>query len=340
MVFASRLIYEKRMKNFSCDCGKNLFFENTKCLNCDEVVGFDSSCFQMFPLSTPDEQGQPRVLCKNSADFDVCNWFVTQPGKQYCISCGLNHTIPNLLKPGRRHWWKNLEHAKRRLIFSLLALGLPVVGRDADPLGLAFEFIEDQRTNPGVLEKHVATGHDNGLITINIAEADTVKREISRQFAGELYRTLLGHFRHESGHYYFASLVSGEAIGPFRELFGDERQDYAAALKFYYANKFKMESKTDLISNYAQAHPLEDWAEVWAHYLHMVDTLETAGEYKLQQGSTHLDDIDELLMKWSELSIVLNSLNRSMGLEDAYPFVLSEQTFRKLRFVHALIYPS
>ena len=319
-----------------------LFFENTRCLNCGRQVGFDPDTRAMYPLPERElEDGTkvPVVLCRNAADYDVCNWLVTESGTQYCISCNLNDTIPNLKVAKRRRWWKSLEYAKRRLIYSLLSLNLPVQGKHVEEGGLAFQFIEDKRTNPNVFEEHVNTGHDNGLITINIAEADHVRREISRQFTGELYRTLLGHFRHESGHYYFTRLVSGGgAIERFRELFGDEQRDYAAALQYYYTNKDTMVRNPDLISHYAQAHPLEDWAEVWAHYLHMVDTLETAGEYNLHQGSAHFDDIDDLLLKWSELTIMMNALNRSMGLEDAYPFTLSELTQAKLRFVHELIY--
>ena len=143
----------------------------------------------------------------------------------------------------------------------------------------------------------------------------------------ERYRTMVGHFRHESGHYYFSRLVNTESLLlEFRGLFGDERQDYASALNDYYANKDSMVRDPNLISHYAQAHPYEDWAEVWSHYLHMVDTLETAATYGMQQGSEAFDDIDQLLSKWSELSMMLNSLNRSMGLEDAYPFVLSDLT--------------
>lgn len=329
------------MKNFTCNCGQTLFFENTHCLQCDSRVGFDPSTFTMRAFAEDHTRWQGTSLCRNGHDYGVCNWLVADPGVDYCLSCELNHTIPNLMEAHRRRWWKSLEHAKRRLIYSLLALKLPVCGRKQEVGGLAFEFIEDRRTNPEVFEHHVSTGHENGLITINVAEADHVSREISRQYTGELYRTLLGHFRHESGHYYFTRLLGSEpSIRQFRELFGDERSDYSAALEAYYANKYVMVRNPDLISHYAQAHPLEDWAEVWSHYLHMADTLETAGEYHLQPGASHLGDIDEMLLKWSELSIMLNSLNRSMGLEDAYPFILSELTLRKLRFVHGLIYPS
>lgn len=332
------------MKRFSCSCGQPLFFENTRCLQCDSQVGFDPSRFEMYPLTDNSYLDAPAGkigLCKNSADYDVCNWYVRQAGDAYCISCELNHTIPNLLEPTRRRWWKSLENAKRHLIYSLLILKLPVIGRRLDKHGLAFEFIEDKRTNPDVYEEFVNTGHLNGLITINITEADQVKRAETRAYTGELYRTLLGHFRHESGHYYFTRLIRSDSLSQqFRDLFGDERVDYQAALNRYYANRSTMVRDSQMISHYAQAHPLEDWAEVWSHYLHMVDTLETAGEYRMQLGAGDVDDIEETMLKWSELTMILNALNRSMGLEDAYPFVLSELTFKKLRFVHDLIYPS
>ncbi len=279
--------------------------------------------------------------CKNSIDYDVCNWLVNDPAAEYCLSCELNHTIPNLLDEKRRAWWKSLEYAKRRLIYSLLSLNLPVVGKHEDPTGLAFKFMEDQRTNPEVFEAHVNTGHLDGMITINIAEADRVKSEIARQDTKELYRTVLGHFRHESGHYYFLKLINtDQRRQQFRELFGDYTQDYSKALQEYYKDNFVTPHDPDMISHYAQSHPWEDWAEVWAHYLHMIDTLETANQYRVKQSSAQFDDIDNTLDKWAELTLLLNSLNRSMGLEDAYPFVLSELSLRKIRFVHGLIYPN
>ncbi|MBL4728189.1 MAG: putative zinc-binding metallopeptidase, partial [Gammaproteobacteria bacterium] len=168
-----------------------------------------------------------------------------------------------------------------------------------------------------------------------------VKSEIARQYTRELYRTLLGHFRHESGHYYFLKLITGDAIKlQFVKLFGDYKQDYGKSLKEYYKNHLVSPYDPSMISHYAQSHPWEDWAEIWAHYLHMIDTLETANQYRLRQSSAQFDNIDNTLRKWGELTLLLNSLNRSMGLEDAYPFVLSELSLKKLRFVHGLIYPN
>ena len=331
------------MIDFHCECGQKLFFENTSCLQCGVRVAYDPAARRMLPLAATDAGAAPRSpagsLCRNGLDHGVCNWIVSEPGQEYCISCRLNQTIPNLTGLDRLYWWKQLENAKRRLIYGLLQLKLPVAGKRESQSGLAFRFIEDRRSNPDVREEHVYTGYSDGVVTINVAEADIVRREIERQHSGELYRTLLGHFRHESGHYFFDLLVDSDARRwRFRELFGDERIDYRAALSRHYAAP--PARNYNCISAYAQSHPLEDWAEVWAHYLHMNDTLETAGSYGLPHGAEADDTLADLLRKWSELTILLNSLNRSMGLEDAYPFVLSEAVVSKLRFVHSLACPS
>ena len=327
------------MIDFKCACGQTLFFENTTCLRCGGRLGYDPRSRRMLRLSTAageTPQSEVGPLCRNGVDFGVCNWVALDAGKEFCVSCRLNETIPNLVDNDRLHWWKQLENAKRRLIFGLLQLKLPITGKHEAEGGLAFRFIEDRRSNPHVAEEHVYTGYGDGVVTINVAEADEVRREMARKNSGELYRTLLGHFRHESGHYYFHLLIDGEPrLARFRELFGDERRDYGAALERYYSGPRIRDP--DFISAYAQSHPFEDWAEIWAHYLHMTDTLETAGCYGLPQGSDHFDSLEGLLRKWSELTILLNSLNRSMGLEDAYPFVLSEATLKKLRFVHELV---
>ena len=328
------------MIDFQCECGQKLFFENTACLRCGSRVAYDPVQRRMLPLTPGAVPRNPAgTLCRNGMDHGVCNWTVSEPGEDWCLSCRLNQTIPNLNDADRLHWWKQLEYAKRRLIYGLLQLGLPVAGKRESAAGLAFRFIEDQRSNPDVREEQVYTGYADGVVTINVAEADIVRREIERRHSGEQYRTLLGHFRHESGHYYFELLVNSDTRRErFRSLFGDERQDYAEALERYYAAPPARDP--EYISAYAQSHPVEDWAEVWAHYLHMSDTLETAAFHGLPQGAGHFDSLDDLLRKWSQLTMLLNSLNRSMGLEDAYPFVLAGATLRKLRFVHELLCPS
>ncbi len=349
------------MRNFTCVCGQGLFFENTLCTACGRRLGFDPQVGELVALESVQAEpsgvlwrsvnsGVTYRLCRNDLDFHVCNSLVSEADQQYCLSCRLNHMVPGLASseraPERRERWARLEQAKRRLLFTLLAMGLPVVSKsESQSHGLAFAFLEDQRSNPEVLEQHVLTGHWQGLITVNLAEADHVERERVRQGLGESYRTLLGHLRHESGHYFFQQRVvqQGELDG-FRELFGDERQDYDAALAAYYAQPMPPRKRPEMISAYAQAHPLEDWAECWAHYLHMMDTLETASDYGLvPDGVVDLrrqPDIEWCFWQWSRVSVAMNALNRSMGLDDAYPFVHSALSLRKLRYVHQRIYPS
>lgn len=336
------------MKVFQCNCGQTVYFENTRCIQCASALGYAPELQCMLTLSALGEnqwlgnnQKQYR-LCKNHIDYQLCNWLVPlDSNERYCLSCRLNQMIPALIIPERRQWWSNIEAAKRRLLYSLLQLNLPLQGKAQDPAqGLAFAFMEDQRHNPWVTEEFVLTGHAAGLITVNLAEADDIKRERTRQHMGEAYRTLLGHFRHESGHYYFDRLIANSHhLQRFRELFGDETRNYEASLNDYYANPKRNDWQNHYISAYAQAHPLEDWAESWAHYLHMIDTLETGSSF----GIINIDPIhskfDDWLENWMSLTVALNALNRSMGVPDAYPFVLSATAITKLRFVHQLIDP-
>ena len=195
------------------------------------------------------------------------------------------------------------------------------------------------------------TGHDNGLITIALTEADDVEREKMRTALHEPYRTLLGHFRHEIGHYYWDRLVDdGGRLDAFRALFGDDRADYAEALQRYYDNGAPPDWQTRFVSAYAASHPWEDFAETWAHYLHIIDTLEIAGAFEISvhpriartdalDATVDFDpyratDVHRLVDTWLPLSLALNSLNRAMGQPDLYPFVLSDPAIAKLGFVH------
>jgi hypothetical protein len=243
-----------------------------------------------------------------------------------------------------------MELAKRRLLYTLLRLGLPLQGRpEENRPALQFNFLADAPGGHTVL-----TGHENGLITLNIAEADDAEREKRRVGCSELYRTLLGHFRHEIAHYYWDQLIDGTPrLARFRELFGDETQDYSSALQTHYTRGAPADWQTRHVSAYASAHPWEDWAETWAHYLHMVDTLETAASFGLQLKPKHpaapvmtakprpADPIaagfDRILKQWLPLTYALNSLNRGMGLPDLYPFVLSTPAIEKMRFIHDTI---
>ncbi len=295
-------------------------------------------------------KGKTYRLCENYTKYNVCNWAIpAEAPDRLCPSCRLTRIIPNLANPGNQEKWCRLEVAKRRLVYTLIEFGLPIASTAEDPKkGLEFRFIEDPPGGPRVL-----TGHDEGIITINIAEADDVERERARVSMHEPYRTLLGHFRHEIGHYYWDLLIKDTSrLEGFRKIFGDEQQDYNQALQTHYGNGPRPDWQQRFISAYASVHPWEDWAETWAHYLHMTDALETAAVCGLSLKPDRPDEpvmekqpvkpvqkqtFDEIITLWFPLTYVLNSLNRGMGLPDAYPFVLQPPTIEKLRFIHELI---
>ncbi len=272
----------------------------------------------------------------------------------FCIACRLNQTIPDLSAPGNQLLWQRLETEKRRLVYSLLRLGLPVVPRSQDAAGLAFDFLADPA--PSFNEGgRVLTGHAAGLITLNVAEADPVVRERMRAEMAEPYRTILGHFRHESGHYYWDRLVrDGPWLDQVRALFGDDTVDYGAALQRHYDAGPPAGWQDRFISAYASMHAWEDWAESWAHYLHIIDTAETAAEFGLSVHpkvgtSANLfvksgidpyrqPDFRVILAHWLPLTYALNSLNRSMGHDHVYPFVLPEPVIEKLGLVHRIVH--
>jgi hypothetical protein len=265
-----------------------------------------------------------------------------------CESCRLTRVIPDLSQSQQIALWYRLEAAKRRLIYSLMRLGLPLVGKHEDSHnGLVFEF----RADTPLASPPVLTGHNNGVITLNVAEADDVERTKRRQELNEPYRTLLGHFRHESGHYYWDRLIKdSERIDEFRQLFGDEREDYGAAVQRHYQKGAPADWHKRFVSAYASMHAWEDWAETWAHYLHMVDTQETAiscgvslhppraDEPALTPEPTLADSrsrsFEQILHAWFPLTYLINNLNRGLGMPDAYPFVLPPPAIDKLRFVH------
>ena len=338
------------MKIFACVCEQVLFFESVTCTRCGRVLAFLPDRGVVAPLETEDARYRP---CRNYDEHAVCNWAVPEgEAGEYCRACRLNQTIPNLADPAAKAAWQRLEIAKRRLIFTLLELGLPVEGKAEDPeRGLAFAFLKD---DPADDAGRVLTGHSNGLVTINVAEADAPFREQMREQMGETYRTLLGHFRHESGHYYWERLIQQSPWeARFRELFGDERADYGEAQQRHYAAGPPAGWQESFVSAYASMHPWEDWAETWAHYLHMADTLETARAWglalrpqpaaevpsppPLAVRRLDLHSFEDLMTGWIPLTIALNSLNRSMGLPDPYPFVLAAPAVEKLGFVHEVI---
>lgn len=350
------------MKLFSCaSCSQVVFFENVVCERCNHALGYEPESNAMLALEPADgiwisvgdrADGRPWKYCANY-DHGVCNWLVPGDGVDaFCQTCRHNLTVPNLDDAANVELWRRMELAKRRLFYTLLQLNLPLETRAEHPEGLGFEFL----SNDPNLAGHVMTGHDDGLITIALAEADDAERERLRTAMGEPYRTLLGHFRHEVGHWYWDRLVrDGGLLNACRAVFGDDSQDYDTALQTHYANGPRPGWQNEFVSSYAASHPWEDFAETWAHYFHIVDTLDTGRawgfvvnprvdredvltamiNFNVFAQSTTITSIVE---SWLALSAALNALNRSMGHADPYPFVLSEPVVAKLDFVHDLVH--
>ena len=349
------------MKVFHCDhCDNLVFFENFRCIRCDHPLAFLPDLGVVGSLTKgedgllvsplPRAKGISYRFCQNYIQHNVCNWAIPSSDKNpLCLSCRLTRTIPNLSQPGNKEAWCKIEVAKRRLVYSLLSLKLPIANKQEQPeIGLAFEFLADP---PGATSPQVLTGYGNGVITLNIAEANDAERERRRHQMHEQYRTLLGHFRHEIGHYYWDRLIkSGPRLEGFRKLFGDHNNDYPQALARHYKEGAPADWQDRFISAYASSHPWEDWAETWAHYLHMTDTLEMsvtcglaleprrAGEPELKPDPSIVipkpSAFEAMIENWYAVTYILNNLNRGVGLPDGYPFVLSSPVIEKLRFVH------
>lgn len=329
------------MIRFYCSCGTEAGFDASRCSACNAVLGFVPASQALLTLQAQDGKqwrsestGQLYKCCDLRQSLG-CNWLLAaDDAALQCRSCRMTRTIPNLSKP--RNWlrWQRLEHTKRRALYMLLRLDLPF---NKEPAALIFDFLEDRRSNPDVADEIIYSGHRDGVITLNAAEADDSFRVAAREQMNETYRTLLGHFRHELGHYYWdLLLLHSNKIAAFRDIFGDERGDYAAALAAYYAQGPDIAWQERYISAYAGAHPLEDWAESWAHYLHLCDTLETAHAFGIIAGDAGKPDempFDCRLEEWTRLSHLLNALNRSLGVDDAYPFLLNAAAKQKLEFI-------
>ena len=356
-------------RSYNCRCGRPVFFRNSECLGCHTQLGYEPSRGLVLPLEPVGKTGTWRPVgasrrspkyfrCANLASASACNWLVdaTDPNRgnpAQCRCCRLTRMLPDLSVAENALFWQRIALAQRRLVSTLIGLRLPVKSRTVeDPgRGLAFDLLRAPPGGPPIM-----TGHADGVITLDIEEADDATRETRRASLREPYRTLLGHLRHECGHYYWQRLVDGSPWHEaFRTVFGDERQDYSAALKRHYENGPPADWSRGHVSAYASCHPWEDWAETWAHYLHMVDVLDTARSFGLDgenvelnyerfgadvlagSGDPRPETFLSLLTGWMELTGVLNELSRSMGVPDFYPFVLSAPAVRKLHFVHRVV---
>jgi hypothetical protein len=344
------------MKLFACQsCGNPLYFENTRCERCQHLTGYLPD-LELLSAVEPEgdkwvalaDPGKRYRFCANW-EHHACNWMVrTDAGTTLCRACQHNRTIPDISDPAHRLLWQRVEEAKRRLVYSLIKLKLPLPSlASGEQSPLVFDFLAETP------EQKVMTGHEDGIITISLREADDVAREQARAFLHEPYRTLLGHFRHEVGHFYWDRLVrDGDEIDSFRAVFGDESEDYGVALQRYYDNGPAPNWQQNYVSAYATMHPWEDFAETWAHYLHIVDTLEMAYAFHLsvnprieEAPSATVDrspyrarNIAALMEAWLPITFAVNSLNRSMGQPDLYPFIISEPALVKLQYIHDLIH--
>lgn len=355
------------MNTFICQhCNQAVFFENSQCESCGAALGFDSDQMQMVSLTfdnetqtLADKKSNHYRACANR-NLQVCNWLLPKTRLDtdfYCRACALNRYVPNASDIEAGAQWAELEQAKKRLMYSLMRFGLPVVTKkEGQQQGLSFDFIDQQQNIP--LNAANTTGHAQGQITITTDEANPSEREQTRIELGEKYRTLLGHFRHEIGHYYWDQLVVTDDywLQEFRQLFGDETQNYQQALAKHYQSP-NPDWRSNFISEYASSHPWEDWAETWAHYFHLIDTVDTAQHfgiqiqpdnpelpkttYSVQDGVSadayHSDDFQALYDNYIPITLAVNSLNRSLGQSDFYPFVLNQSVFKKLDFIHQLI---
>lgn len=348
------------MRAFTCpSCSALVFFENSVCLACGTPIGFDPELRGFRPLSPGPtgltavrEDGVELHPCANVV-LAECNWLAAVDAPSgLCDCCALTRTRPADGELPALKAFALTEAAKRRLVYQLDDLGLPIVSRAQDPEhGLAFDLLSSA-------SQPVVTGHDDGVITIDLAEGDAGHREAMREQLDEPYRTLLGHLRHETGHWYWQVLVD-RSVDPavlqgFRRLFGDERADYAAALQQHYEGVPAPDWADHFVSTYATAHPWEDWAETFAHLLHIRDTVQTAASYgvlvagpsgpaevvaglEAEPVDDEREPIQSVIDVWLPLTLALNQVNRSMGKDDLYPFVLSPDVIAKLTFVDELV---
>lgn len=345
------------MKVFECGhCAYPLFFENNKCENCGHSCGYRDSDRKMLTFDPTgsslisDREKTEYKYCKNK-EHGACNWLLEKNNEhEYCSACQLNRTIPNLSDQENFLKWKNLEVAKHRLIYQLQKTGLNLPSKMVNEDGLCFDFVV-KMSNPNIM-----TGHASGVITILLREADSVLREQIRKQLQEPYRTLIGHLRHEVGHYFWERLIVNkqENLRGFRVLFGNEEANYSDALQEYYKGGATDNWQESFISKYATSHPWEDWAETWAHYLHVMDMVETAHFFGLKvnpkESSKKMKtevtfdpynkkDFEAIIRTCVPLSFAINSINRAMGISDVYPFIITPPVVEKMKFIHELLWP-
>ena len=341
------------MNRFYCKCGSEVFFDNRFCQSCGVALGFDSKTLNMTPIETSgrhrykslDFSGRSYKLCANGSEFSSCNWLLPEDDEnEFCFGCRFNRIIPNqklidVSPPINHQRWCRLEAAKKRLMYTLLELKIPISDgwTDAEK-GLLFDFMEDIETGPDSVANKITTGYANGIITINVLEADDVARVSARSALNERQRTILGHFRHESGHFLWDRLFKKLPLSSeFKSIFGNPDKNYQESLQQYYEDGPPSDWSHYFITAYASSHPLEDFAETWNHFLLIFDTVETAHAHGLTQMKPDIQNLMSSLDIWSDLVIALNQLTRSIGINDAYPFVINKLASQKLNYIARLV---
>ena len=347
------------MQTFPCVCGATLFFENTRCLKCGRETGWCPACAAVVPLDPDGDAyrcarpgcGRRLAKCANYREHDVCNRLIAvadgaEGAGALCGACRFNHTVPDLSVEGNARKWARLEAAKRRMLYDLDLLSLPYgTAAEGFPLPLGFDFKAD--TIPSDADRHegeaegeqVYTGHADGLITINIKEADSVEREKARVSFNERQRTLIGHFRHEVGHYFWQLLVQDEDEAACVAVFGDhEDPTYSDALQAYYESGPRDDWREAFVSPYATMHPWEDFAETFAAYLDLAGVLDTAawngmGRWRVLPGSR----VEPLVEEYARVGTAMTEMNRTMGLPDYVPQTFGPGVAPKLGYVHGLV---
>jgi hypothetical protein len=336
------------MRLFHCErCGHVVPFAALRCVTCDASLGYVSenrTIRRLHDTTVPavyeiDGQEQRVWRCLNSAWG--CNWLVpASSDTEWCRSCRLTRGRPDDARPVAIEAWMVAEAAKRRLLYQLDELSLPVeIRSEGAPDGLVFDLVH----LPG---EGGITGHLDGIVTLDLAETDDRHRDDLRRQLGEPFRTVIGHLRHEIGHHYWGRLVGQtDHLASFRRLFGDERRDYRSAVEQHYAGKTEAWDHTRFVTAYAMSHPLEDWAETFAHYLHIIDATDTAIAYHLvhndRVGGVVADPsragFDAMLDAWRPINAAVNAIAESLGAPAVYPFEPEGVVVDKLAFVHQQI---
>ena len=330
-------------------CRNFAFLDWQRCERCEGEIGYHPRSQQFIAIDDDGTMVGDERWYKCSNWGWGCNWVVREgAGIGQCFSCRLTRNKPDSADTIAMEKLAQTEVSKRRLVLQLLQLGLPIEGWREREGGLGFDLLSSRSSG-----ERVTIGHANGIITIDLAESLDDLRESLRVKLGEPYRTMLGHLRHEVGHYYQNVLLTDDdAWARCRALFGDERASYQEAIRRHYRLGAPADWHESFISEYATMHPWEDFAETFAHYLHITGTLQTAAAVgiHLDAAVTNLRDTDVvpresyedepiqgLLNDWEWMSEAFNRINRSMGFGDLYPFDLVLPVRHKLGFIHEIV---